>query len=85
MTKEEIIEKVNTFLIDRLEFDAELIKPEAQLQADLGLNSLDIQEIKNFCRHTFGFLPERQDILKLNFLNDIYSLIEEKQNICETI
>jgi len=77
MTKEEIIEKVNGFLIDRLEFDATVIKPEAQLQADLGLTSLDIQEMKIFIKRTFGFMPERQDMLKLSTLSDLYNYIAQ--------
>jgi len=79
MTKEEIIEKVNTFLIDRLEFDAELIQPEAQLQADLGLSSLDIQETKIYIKRSFGFMPERQDMLQLSTLEDLYNFIEKHQ------
>jgi len=79
MTKEEIIEKVNTFLIDRLEFDAELIKPDAQLQADLGLSSLDIQETKIYIKRSFGFMPERQDMLQLSTLEDLYNYIEQHQ------
>lgn len=77
MTNQEIIEKVNAFLIDRLEIDEELVKPESNLKADIGLTSLDMQEMKIFCKRTFGFMPERQDMLRLNTLADVYAYIAE--------
>jgi len=76
MTKEEIINNVNTFLIDRLEFDAELIKPEAHLHADLGMTSLDIQETKIYIKRTFGFMPERQDMLQLSTLGTCIAILK---------
>lgn len=79
MTNQEITEKVNTFLIDRLEIGEDLIKPESNLRADLGLTSLDMQEMMMFCKSTFGFIPVRRDLFSLNTLNDVYSLIEQKQ------
>lgn len=78
MTYQEIVEKVNTFLIDRLEIEEELVKPESNLKADIGLTSLDMQEMKIFVKRTFGFMPERQDVLKLNTLSDVYAYIESK-------
>lgn len=79
MKRQEIEQKVNTFLIDRLEIDEELVKPEANLKADLGLTSLDMQEMKIYCKRTFGFMPERQEILKLNVISDIVDLIVNRQ------
>lgn len=77
MTNQEIVEKVNTFLIDRLEIEEELVKPESNLKADIGLTSLDMQEMKIFVKRTFGFMPERQDMLRLNTLADVYTYIAE--------
>lgn len=79
MTTQEIMEKVNSFLIDRLEIEEDLVKPESNLKADIGLTSLDMQEMKIFVKRTFGFMPERQDVLKLNTLADVYNYIESKQ------
>ena len=41
MKQQEIQEKVNAFLIDRLEYEPNAIKPEAELKRDLGMTSLD--------------------------------------------
>lgn len=78
MTTQEIMEKVNSFLIDRLEIDESVVKPESNLKADIGLTSLDMQEMKIFVKRTFGFMPERQDLLKLNTLADVYTYIEKQ-------
>lgn len=78
MTNQEIVEKVNSFLIDRLEMETELVKPESNLKADLGLTSLDMQELKIYCKRTFGFMPERQDMFRLNILADVYTYIASK-------
>lgn len=77
MTNQEIVEKVNAFLIDRLEIEESVVKPESNLRADLGLTSLDMQELKIYCKRTFGFMPERQDMLKMNTLADVYTYIAE--------
>lgn len=78
MTTQEIMEKVNSFLIDRLEIDESVVKPESNLKADIGLTSLDMQEMKIYCKRTFGFMPERQDMLRLNTLADVYQYISDR-------
>jgi len=76
-TTEGIINNINAFFVERLEFDAAVIKSDAQLKADLGMTSLDIQELKIFIKRTFGFMPERQDMLKLSTLSDLYNYIAQ--------
>ena len=41
LTKEEIVEKINLFLIDEFEVDEDEIRPEANLKDALDLDSLD--------------------------------------------
>ena len=54
MTKPEIIEKVNSFLIDRLEVDPSVVNPNAELRRDMGLTSIDAV-------HTMLFLKQEYD------------------------
>ena len=75
MTQQEIQEKVNTFLTDRLEYDGALLKAEAELKRDLGMTSLDAVETSLFIRRNFGFQPERGAIKKLVTLHDLYDYI----------
>ena len=45
MTHEEIVEKVNEFLVDDLEIDGDKIRPEAMLKEEVGIDSLDLVDI----------------------------------------
>lgn len=75
MTQQEIQEKVNAFMVDRLEYDPSAIAPEAELKRDLGMTSLDAVETSIFIRRTFGFQPDRGAIKTLVTLQDLYDYI----------
>ena len=77
MTTQEIQEKVNAFLTDRLEYEPSAITPEAELKRDLGMTSLDAVETSIFIKRTFGFQPERGAIKTLVTLQDLYDYIEK--------
>lgn len=80
MTQQEIQEKVNAFMADRLEYEPSALTPEAELKRDLGMTSLDAVETAIFIKRTFGFQPERNDIKMLVTLQDLYDYIGK--NIC---
>ena len=75
MTTQEIQEKVNAFLTDRLEYEPSAITPEAELKRDLGMTSLDAVETAIFIKRTFGFQPERGVIKTLVTIQDLYDYI----------
>ena len=77
MTQQEIQAKVTEFMIDRLEYNANLIEPRAELKRDLGMTSLDAVETAIFIKRTFGFQPERNAIKSLVTLQDLYDYIAE--------
>ena len=77
MTKQEIQEKVNAFMTDRLEYEPSAITPEAELKRDIGMTSLDAVETALFIRRTFGFQPERGAVKMLVTLQDLYDYIEQ--------
>ena len=77
MKQQEIQEKVNAFLIDRLEYEPNAIKPEAELKRDLGMTSLDAVETAIFIKRTFGFQPERGAVKTLVTIQDLYDFIEK--------
>lgn len=80
MTQQEIQEKVNAFMEDRLEYELVKLTPEAELKRDLGMTSLDAVETAIFVKRTFGFQPERNAIKMLVTLQDLYDYIGK--NIC---
>lgn len=77
MTQQEIQEKVNAFMTDRLEYEPSSITHEAELKRDLGMTSLDAVEIAIFIKRTFGFQPERGAVKMLVTLQDLYDYIEQ--------
>lgn len=81
MTKQEISEKVNTFLIEKLEISQEQINPDAELKRDLGLTSLDAVETVLFIKRNFGFMPQNDDIKSFITLDDIYEYLLTHQNV----
>lgn len=75
MTQQEIQEKVNAFMADRLEYELVKLTPEAELKRDLGMTSLDAVEMTIFIKRTFGFQPERKAIKMLVTLQDLCDYI----------
>ena len=45
MNKEEIVEKINGFLVEEFEVDPDDIAPESNLKETLGLDSLDYVDL----------------------------------------
>jgi acyl carrier protein len=76
MTKLEIIEKVNFFLVDEFEIDEAAIKPDAHLIDDLGLESLDLVDIVVIIEKEFGFKVKREDMAEVRSLSSLYDYIE---------
>lgn len=80
MNREEIIEKVNRFLVDEFEIDPSLIAPEAHIITDLGLESLDLVDIVVIIEKEFGFKVLREDMTNVKTLDSLYSYIEKCVN-----
>ena len=80
MTKQEIIEKTNAFLIDEYEKDPALLKPEARFREDLDLNSLDYMDLMVTVKREFDIMPAPAEMNLVVTLGDFYSFIEKKLN-----
>jgi acyl carrier protein len=81
MTKQEISEKVDTFLIERLEMSLEYINPDAELKRDLGLTSIDAVELSLFIKRQFNFLLQEKEVKSLITLDDLYNYIVQNQKV----
>lgn len=77
MTKQQIIEQTNTFLIRTLDFDPAHITPDAELRRDLGITSVDAVAIASFVQKTFGCAIIIPEIKALVTLQDLYDYIEQ--------
>ena len=78
MNKEVIIEKINNFLIDEFEVEAEDISPEANLKETLELDSLDFVDLVVAIEANFGVKLVGEDFINVKTLQNFYDLIEKK-------
>ena len=80
MTKEDVISKVNEFLVEEIEIDEAVIKPESRLKEDLGIDSLDFVDIVVIVEKHFGFKIKPEEMANVLTLSDFYAYIESKVN-----
>lgn len=80
MSKEEIIEKINEFLVDEFEVDENDIAPNANLKDTLELDSLDFVDLVVAIDESFGIKLVGEDFVNVTTLQDFYNLIENKLN-----
>lgn len=78
MTKEEIIDRINGFLVEEFEVDPENIKPEANLKETLQLDSLDYVDLVVEIESNFGFKVKPEDFIKIQKFQDFYDYIIQK-------
>lgn len=80
MNKEVIIGKINNFLIDEFEVEAEEIQPDANLKETLELDSLDFVDLVVAIESNFDVKLVGEDFINVVTLQDFYDLIENKLN-----
>ena len=78
MKKEDIIGKIDDFLIDEFEVEADDITPEADLKETLELDSLDFVDLVVAIEENFGIKLVGEDFINIKTLQDFYNLIERK-------
>ena len=78
MTRKEIEEIVQNFLIEDIEVDENVIKPEATLKDDLGIDSLDFVDIVVIVERHFGFKIKPEEMANVATLSQFYDYIESK-------
>lgn len=81
MTEQEIIEITNRVFEESFEKDRALLKPDAHIFNDLGLDSLDIVDLVVALQKSFGIqIREEEKIRDIRTLQDIYNFIIEIKN-----
>jgi acyl carrier protein len=78
MQREEIIKKVNIFLIEELEIEKTKITEDANLRDDLGIDSLDFVDIVVIVERNFGFKINPEEMAGVSTLKLFYDYIESK-------
>jgi len=77
MDYQDLEQRLTKLLIDRCGTKAEAIRPEANLQADLGLDSLDAVELAIAIEDEFDVKIMDDDIKKLATVTDALTLIRD--------
>lgn len=78
MNKEEVIEIVNTFLVEEFEVEQEVISPKAPLKDTLGLDSLDYVDLVVIIESNFGVKLTETDFVNIDSFDDFYNMINNK-------
>ncbi len=76
MTRQEIEQIVTNFLIEDFEIEQELIRQDALLKDDLGIDSLDFVDIVVIVEREFGFKPQALELKQAKTLADFIDYIE---------
>lgn len=78
MQREEIIQKVNEFLINEIEIDESKLNDNARLKEDLGIDSLDFVDIVVIVEKHFGFKIKPEEMKDVQTLGQFYDYIASK-------
>lgn len=79
MNKQDIISKVNEFLIDEFEIEEEDIQPNASWK-DIGIDSLDFVDIVVVVETVFGLVIKGEDMVNVKTLEQFYNFIDHRLN-----
>ncbi len=78
MTSSEIIEKINAFLVEEFEVNAEKIHPDANLRDTLQLDSLDYIDLVVVIESNFGFKVKPEDFTGIQTFQQFYDYVIAK-------
>ena len=78
MNKNDIISKVDDFLIEEFELEADQVLPDALLKDDLDIGSLDFVDIAVIIEKEFGLKMQVEEMTKIKKLDDLYDYIFER-------
>ena len=71
-----MFERFKALLIEQLDVEKETITPEAKLQEDLGVNSLELAELVFNCEEEFGVSIEEDDYASFVTVGDVVKYLE---------
>jgi acyl carrier protein len=78
ISTDEIISKVNAFLVEEFEVEPQSITPEANLKETLNLDSLDYVDLVVVIESNFGFKVKGEDFVNIKTFQDFYDYINSK-------
>lgn len=85
MKIEQIIERINAFLVEEFEVDAEKIVPDASLKETLQLDSLDYIDLVVAIESNFGFKVKPEDFTGITTFQDLYDYVGSHKQLKELV
>lgn len=76
MTREEIIEKVNTLLAEEFEVEASTLTPDANVKETLSLDSLSLVDLVALIQQSYQVKIPVSDLRQIQTFTDLYDYIE---------
>ena len=73
-----VMEQITAILAESFGLSSDEIHADSRLEADLGINSLELAELALRCVEEFGVEIEDEDIHRLITVGDVANYIEEK-------
>ena len=77
MTREEIIEQVNTLLSEEFEIEQSEFAPDAVLKETLQLDSITLVDLVALVQYTYKITITATDLPSIKTFNDLYDYIEQ--------
>ncbi|MCQ2335183.1 MAG: phosphopantetheine-binding protein [Paludibacteraceae bacterium] len=75
MTREEVVAKVNQFLVEDFEIEASKLGEDKLITTEIGIDSLDMVDIIVRVHEEFGFKLEKEELMGVKTLGDFYDLL----------
>lgn len=79
MTRDEIVDQVNSVLLSGFEIDPAKLKPEAHLYYDLGIDSLDAIDMLVYIEEKIGRSVDATLFKDVRKVAEIYDVLERMQ------
>lgn len=76
MTRQEIVEKVNSLLADEFEVDETLFTPEGNVRETLQLDSLSLVDLVAIIQQTYKIKIPVGELREIKTFADLYNYIE---------
>ncbi len=78
MTRQEIIEQVNSLLEEEFEVEKDAFTPDANLKDTLNLDSINLVDLIALVQMTYKITIPVEDLKKIQTFGNLYDYIEER-------
>ena len=75
-----MFENLKKFLVEELRVNADDVTMEAELAADLGINSLELADLVYLCEERFNIVIDDEELHNFNTVGDVVNYLESASN-----